>query len=165
MDHVGGVAMSGTMKYKVREGREDDIPTLIQLGERLHQESAFKHMDYNYVKVATLLMMGIKGQNGLFLRVITNGEDKPVGMLGGQVTTSYFGHDSVANDMSLSIDPPHRGRCFVAIQEVVSQYHKWARENGAKRIYLSTSTGIEAENTAKLYETLGFRKIGTIHEA
>src|SRR5262245_27482452 len=121
-------------------------------------------MRYDEQRCANIARWARERNHGLWMHVIDSG-GHVVGFLLAQVWESFFGPDKVCNDLILVLDKEHRGRAFIAIQELVEQYHKWARENGAMRVYLSTTTGIEPEETAKFYEVLGFRQIGTIHEA
>ena|SRR5215471_18615919 len=153
-----------TSLYRVREVKESDVSEIVELGAKLHAESLFSHMRYDEQRCKNVVRWAHEGNHGLWMRVVESG-GHVVGFLLAQAWESFFGPDKVANDLIMVIDKPHRGHAFIAIQEMVEQYHAWARKNGALRVYLSTTTGIEPEETAKLYETLGFRQIGTIHEA
>lgn len=150
--------------YRVRDATDKDVIEVVTIGMEVHKESAFSHMKFNPGKCEALMLDAIAGAHGMWMQVIEY-QERVVGMFVAQVVETYFGYDRVAHDLILAVTKEHRGKCFIAIQEITSNYHKWARENGAKRVFLSTSTGIRPQEIAALYETLGFRQIGTIHEA
>lgn len=152
------------MTYRVRDATRDDIPSVILIGEQFHKESRYSHMDFSYEKVAEQAVVALEIPNKEFFQVITY-NDEVVGMLSATMDQTAFGIDAVAHDRMLGLAKEHRNKCFVALQKIIDNYHKWAREKGAKRIFLSTTTGVEPEKTAKLYETMGFHQVGTIHEA
>lgn len=134
---------------------------MILIGERIHQESAYSHMEYHYESVSQMAVKLIKDG---FLQVIVFGKE-PVGFLAATIEQSFFGRDTVAMDRILALDLPHRSKCFMALEKIINNYHEWARKRGAKRIFLATTTGIDEEKVAKLYTAIGFNQIGTIHEA
>lgn len=151
--------------YEVREALEIELPALVELGEKWHQESAFRHMDYN-VNIIRGLLHAALSSSDLFLHVIVEkSSGKIVGGMLAALQRTFFGNDRVANDMMLGIDKEHRGKCINALVVIVNKYREWAVDNGALRIYLGTSTGVDPEKTEKTFEMLGFRRIGTLHEA
>ena len=152
--------------YEVREALEIEIPQLTALGKQLHEESAFSHMQYDEVMCGGWARFAMDKPNKIFLKVIIEkAHGKVVGILLAKMDQSYFGKDAIAHDMLLGIDKDHRGRCRDALVWLVNEYQAWAIKQGAKRVFLASYTNVEAERTEKLFEHLGFRKIGTVHEA
>lgn len=151
--------------YHVRNARMDEVPLLVTMGYKLHRESStFRHMDYDVKKVAELGARAVLDESELFLRVIANkSDDVAVGMFLACMSTSYFGKDRVANDMLIMVEKEHRGHCYYQLQEIAGEYKLWARERGAKVIWLATSTGIETDKTSMLFASLGFPPVGKLH--
>lgn len=154
-----------TAVYMVRPASPEEIPYLASMGKRLHAKSLFKDMDYNEEQVIAVGNMA-RTNDHCFLHVIVDLEqDVPIGILMAMVTPTYFGKDFVANDMLLMVEEEHRGKCGAALREITTRYKNWAFHKGAKRVYLSTSTGIDTEKTKEAFEACGFHQVGTLHEA
>lgn len=151
--------------YRVRVPAMEEIKYLMSMARRVHDNSAFRTMDFDDDQVEKLGCKAI-AEKYMFFQIIEHvPTNVPVGMLMACLQQTYFGRDLVANDMLLWIEEEHRGRCFDAIKYITAQYRDWAQASGAKRVYLGTSTGIDPERTRKVYEACGFHQIGTLHEA
>jgi hypothetical protein len=154
------------VKYVVRAPDRTEIRYLVGIGRRLHDNSKFREMHYDEDRVMILGYTAMDNPNHMFLQVIEDTETEvPVGMLLAGLQQSYFGKDYVANDLLLVIEEEHRGRCMDALRRITALYREWALSRGAKRIYLSSSTGIDPEKTRAAFEACGFHQIGTLHEA
>ena len=152
--------------YEVRAPLEIELPSILIIGQQLHKVSAYSHMDFDKGKMLSSLSHSLEHPDRFFLQVIlekTHGT--VVGVVWCMLQDNYFGSDYVASDLLVLISEEHRGPSFPALQRSVADYRKWAVERNARRIFLSTTTGIEPEKTEKMYEYLGFRRVGTIHEA
>lgn len=153
------------MSYTVRNAKLEDAKALAGLGKVLHAESAFAHMNFETVMVERFLHYAMTQENNWWVQVIVGDDDVPVGGMVAEIVTTFFGEDCIAEDRTLMIAPEHRTKCSSALTLLVSNYFVWASSKGAKRIFLATSTGVDPEKTEKVYEALGFHKVGTIHEA
>lgn len=151
-------------EYIVRQVRLEEVSYLVSMGKRMHAESLFKDMEYDENKVYRMAHAAAEGF-GFFNVIVHMETEVPVGMLLAYVTMSFFGRDLVGNDLVLVVEPEHRGRCGHELKQLIGNYHIWAKHMGAKRVYLGSSTGIDPERTAKLFESCGFKQIGTLHEA
>lgn len=64
----------------------------------------------------------------------------------------------VARDLLVWVAPKHRGgTTFI---RMIRAMEAWATQAGLFKIYLSQSTGVEVEKTARLYEKLGYSVSG-----
>lgn len=64
----------------------------------------------------------------------------------------------VARDLLVWVAPEHRGgSTFI---RMIRAMEAWARNVGITKLYLSQSTGIEVDKTARLYEKLGYSVSG-----
>lgn len=153
------------MPYGVRDAKRSDVIDIVEMGERLHEESVFRCMSFDKERVARLVLLAVNGRDdNLFIKCVEDIEThRVVGGLFAWTQVSWFGPDRVANDVTLMVDAPHRDKCFSQLVKIVSMYKEWAISRKAKLIHLSTSTQIDAERTGKIYEALGFPKSGSIH--
>jgi hypothetical protein len=155
-----------TTRYTVRFPRREEMRYLVSIGRRLHDNSKFRFMEYDEDRVMILGYTALDNPGHMFLMIIEDTEaEVPVGMLLAGLQQSYFGKDYVANDLLLLVEEEHRGRCMSALRRITALYREWAVERGARRVYLSTSTGVDPERTRVALEACGFHQIGTIHEA
>jgi GNAT superfamily N-acetyltransferase len=151
--------------YVVRVPGHEEIKYLVSMARRLHDNSKFRNMHFDDEQVEKLGHQALDTKT-MFIRIIEHvPTEVPIGMLLAYVSQSIFGRDLVANDIVLLVEEEHRGRCFDAVKYITAQYRDWAQTAGAKRIYLSTSTGVDPEAARKVYEACGFHQIGTLHEA
>ena len=135
----------------------DDVPTLIELGRVMHQESPrFRGMDYDEEK---LMQLGanLVNQGGIFL---AEKDGKPLGMILGMVTEHFFGHDLMACDLAVYVHPDHRGGTLAV--RLIKKFEAWAFSMGAKVITMGVSTEVEADRTGQLYKRLGYRMTGVL---
>lgn len=149
----------------VRPVHRDEIPYMVSMGKRMHAESKFAHMDFNEEETTAFVTKLLETPYAFFWVIVDQEQEVPIGMLIAAMQKSYFGKDFVANDFILMVEKEHRGSCGSALVSLIREYRQWAFKMGAKRVYLGTSTGIDAENTEALYQRVGFSKIGALYEA
>lgn len=144
---------------KIRPFTHDDIPQLIALGRRAHEESEYRGLVFDEDKCRALCEAAISSD--AFIAMVAVTEETITGILLAAVADAYFSTDKTAGDLLVYVPPEHRGtRSFymLAVAYVVQ-----AREKGARLIFLRSSTGIETEKTESLYRRLGFKKMGGIY--
>lgn len=135
----------------IRDARPEDISTLVRLGRLMHDQTNFSDCTYEDSKVGALIQSLIAYDLGIVL--VGEASGNVVGGLVGGVFPQWFGPDLQANDYAFYVHPLHRGTLPVRL---VAAFTKRARELGAKRICLGTSTGYELERTRALYEHSGY---------
>ena len=147
--------MLKTKGYTIRVGDTDDIPSMIALGKKLHEESPrFMGMDYSEKKLFELGKV-VAGQGGLF---IAEYDGEIVGMVVGLISEHFFGHDLMASDLTFYIHKDHRGGTLGV--RLMKQFEAWAKCMGARVISLGISTEIDAKRTGDLYRRIGYRTRG-----
>lgn len=134
----------------------DDFPALIHLGARAHEESEYSLLTFSPEKCLQLFESSLVNPDVLIVVAVLDGV--LVGVLGAGVYAPYFSEERVSGDLLVYVAPEYRGT--MAFIKLVSQYVTWAKEHGAKLIFLRSSTGIEPEKTEKLYTKLGFINVG-----
>lgn len=84
------------------------------------------------------------------------------GKIGGAILVNieqtFFGSGLTACDMGLYVRPQNRS--FRAVRLLISNYIKWAKENGAMRINLINCAGVDAEVASRVLQRLGFVRVG-----
>ncbi len=141
----------------IRQATLDDIPMLMEMGKRMHQESPrFRMMDFSEDKCRQLGEALIPS-GSIF---IAEKEGEAVGMMIGFITEHYFGYDLMASDLAVYVVPEHRGGSLGV--RLIKVFEQWAEDNGARVITLGISTEVEAKRTLGIYEKLGYATKGYI---
>lgn len=138
---------------KVREMSQGDVYRALSLAAAMHQESWFRHFDFDVNKALSIWDRKVAQPNRWCLFVAED-QDKLVGVFAGCAFEHFFGTDLVASDLILYVDPEHRGSS--AAPRLIKAYEQWARGVGVKEIQLGVSTGVQPERTLRLFEKLGF---------
>jgi ribosomal protein S18 acetylase RimI-like enzyme len=132
----------------IRNATPADIPKLVEMGQRLHDESNYSHVTYSpeRVKATCLLMM-----NQGFL-VVSEKNGVVVGVMMGDVQTAWYTNERMGFDLTLYIEPEHRSGLMAA--RMIRQFEQWCKAMGATQIRPGVSTG--SESASKLYKALGY---------
>lgn len=142
---------------KLRLATVNDLPALCILGKELHDESTFKSMDFDPEILKESLTDLINKNQFLVVAEDINGD--VIGVMAGSVTQSWFGSDSIANDLSLIVTKDRRGG--LAAYRLIESFVKWAKLAGAKQIRPGVATGSSSADV--LYERLGFKRCGSTY--
>lgn len=136
----------------IRPAEEKDIPILLEFGQKLHDETTYKHVTYSPERVEITIRTMI--QSGFAVVSEKNGE--VVGVMLGDVYTPWYTTDSMGIDYTLYILPEHRNGIMAA--RMIKAFEKWCIAMGVKQIRPGIGTG--DMSVAKLYESLGYQSVG-----
>ncbi len=145
----------------IRRARHEDISELVEMGARMHGESAYSFLPFNRDKVRRVMANYIDAperQCGL----VAEKDGMLVGMLGGYLTDYFFCDERVACDAILFIDRKHRGSSAAA--RLIRAFHTWASERGACEICLSVSADINSERAGRFYQRMGLTHVGGVYK-
>jgi GNAT superfamily N-acetyltransferase len=146
---------------QIRPATIEDLPALLELGRRMHQESPrFNRLSFNDEKVRNLLMMATVSPN--YCMLVADNDGEMVGGFAGFIAAHWFSDDLVASDLALFVQPGRRGG--LAGARLVKEFIAWAKERGPKQINLGISTGVSVEETAQLYSAIGLKQFGYLFE-
>lgn len=144
----------------IRPATHADLPRLLELGAQMHAESRYRVLAFSAARAERTLQMLLDSPNG-FLWVAADG-GAVTGGLAAMSVPHWASDDEVATDLALFVAPDARGGLTAA--RLVTRYREWARERGAVIVDMGVSTGVHPEQTARLLERLGARRIGFILE-
>lgn len=145
----------------VRAAEERDVPVLVDFGEKLTQESErFKKQGFDAKKTAIVFEKLIDMYGSIF--VALDDEFEVVGTLVGVMDVDWRSGQKVAYEQGLYVLPEYRRSG--AASDLIKAFIIWSELQGADRISVGTITGIHADKTVKLYESLGFELTGYVLE-
>ncbi|MEM5429399.1 GNAT family N-acetyltransferase [Cupriavidus oxalaticus] len=137
----------------IRTATTADVPRIVDLGAALHAESPrWSRIPFNRSRAAETMTSLILNPSGVVFLYEVDGI--VVGGIAGLLQPHWACDASIAHEMSFVIDPEYRGG--MAACRLICSLVAWGRIKGAAWLHAGTSTGLDAEMTAKLYERLGF---------
>lgn len=145
----------------VRPARYEDVAELLEMGVRMHRESAYDFLPFDYQKMSQLATDYIDQPETKCLLVAEN-SGNIVGMFVGYLADYFFCNEVLACDMVLFVDREYRGGS--AAVKLIRAFQNWASERGAREICLATSTNINAESVGRFYERMQFVHVGGIYK-
>lgn len=139
----------------IRSATLDDLPRILELGQLLHEESPrWSRLSFNRAKAAHMIAQLILGGDGVVFVAEQNGV--VTGGIAGVATAHWSSDDVIAQEVSFFMAPEARGNMVAA--RLICALSAWAKLRGAKWLQAGTSTGLDPERTAGLYERLGFSR-------
>jgi len=144
---------------QIRKISRPDFESLLVLGRLMHEESSYRHLEYNKEKLWQLGEKTIFEPRSYF-GVVAEKDAEIVGMFLGYITPFFFSSQKIAGDLVLFVTPKERGSS-VALR-LIREYEAWAIANGAKQIMLGVTTGVNEERTKELFLRLGYKPAGAI---
>lgn len=146
----------------IREATYLDLSALLDIGERMHDESPhFSRIAFDRATLTRTLLTLMDSPNG-FVWVAEQG-GRIIGVMVAVAVQHWCSTDLVASEMALFVEREHRGGFTAA--RLVKGFTAWAAVMGCKLTTVGVSTGVNVEQTARLYERLGLKRFGIILEA
>ena len=130
---------------------QDHFEELFALIEQMIAESVFAFAPPSRKRIQNLMAYP-KGAAFLAYK-----EDKCIGFVGAVITPFFFSDYERANDVGFYILPEHRGGSTAF--KLLKAIEDWAKENGAKELFMGHSVGGKIEEMKKFYTHNGY-KIG-----
>lgn len=136
----------------IRAATLDDVPVMVELGRRMHEESSYRTMTYSAERVAETAKLLV--EHGFALVAEKNGE--VIGGMMGDVITPWYTTERMGTDYALYIAPEHRNGLLAL--KLVKRFEEWCVSMGATRIRPGVSTG--SISAGKIYRALGYQPVG-----
>lgn len=140
----------------IRKATKEDIWTLTNMAMSMHQESDFQDVLFNFHFTYDFLSFTLEDEDCCIF--VYEKEGQIVGAFLGGVTPFFFSPEFKAYDIALFVLPEHRGG-FIALK-LLRQFESWAKDKGARKIYLSVSTNISKADV--FYDKMGYQRIGGV---
>lgn len=145
----------------IRPATLDDMPALLALGERMHGESPhFSRGTFSAERLEATLCHVLSDPRNLLAVAIVGG--KLAGVAVGILIPHWCSTDLVAVDLAIYTEAEYRGGITGA--RLVQHFKAWGAASGATNVQAGVTTGIHTEQTARLYEAMGARRIGVLLE-
>jgi GNAT superfamily N-acetyltransferase len=135
----------------IRRATLDDFEEIFALIEQMVIESSFSFAPPSRARIKALMEYK-KGAAFLAYK-----EDKCIGFVGAIIAPFFFSDYERATDVGFYILPEHRGGS--AAFKLLRTIEDWAKENGAKEIFMGHSVGGKIEEMKSFYVHNGY-KIG-----
>lgn len=119
------------------------------------EESPYKDLTVDPHKLDTILQALLTGNGTQGIAILAMKDDKPVGMVLGQVAEMLFSHETLAHELAWWVEPSHRGG-KIAIK-LLDAFEYWAKEVAkCKRVQMSMVETENADRVGKLYTRRGY---------
>lgn len=143
----------------IRAATHADVDRLVELGEAMHAKSSYADVTYNRDKVTALLARLIDGGGVVFAHV----QDGVVmGGIAGGVSDYWFSDEKIGFDFSLLIDPDNANG--IAALRLITALKTWCKGQGARKLKMGITTGLNVERMTKLYLMAGAVHSGNLFE-
>jgi GNAT superfamily N-acetyltransferase len=136
----------------IRPGTKNDIPRIIEMGKRLHDDSTYKHIEYSPERVEVTCKTMIEA--GFF--VVAEKDGLVIGAMMGDVYTPWYSTDKLGIDYTFYVEPEHRNG-LIAVK-MLKMFESWCISMGAKQIRPGVGTG--DPSVIRLYEAMGYIDVG-----
>lgn len=144
---------------RVRRAEVGDVAALLPLCRRFHAESpVHRGTSFDDAKVTSLICDAIDDPNWLALVALRDGAI--VGMALFYCMAGFFTQEKDVGELTFYVTPEARGgrSAFLMLAEI----GEWAKEQGAKRMRVGITTGINDDAAVRFYKRFGFGKIGEL---
>lgn len=141
----------------IRPAQMADTARIVEIGEAMHQESAYRSIPYSRDKVLGLMRSMIQGAGVVF---VAEKGGEIVGGIAGGVSAHWFGDELYGYELGLFVLPEHR-HGLVAMKLLLA-WKNWCKEQGARSLRMGITTGVNVEGTARFYRHMGFQDAGNL---
>ena len=153
------------MKLVLRGATTNDISAIVKMGRDLATESEhFSHVDFSEVKLAGWIRQGLN--NPMVECWVVEKDDRIVGSFCASAQTMTMSDQLVLCDHWLYLDPSIRKTLSAGrvIKMFIEGYKAWAKYLGDQvaTVLIGVNTGLEEEDTVKIFKRLGGTHYGTM---
>lgn len=146
----------------IRFATPQDIPALVQLGQRVHALSRFKQMSYDAQRVSQSLHAAFEKSDGRYVCfVATDSENQVAGGLLAVLERHIFSPQITASIMHFDVLPEKRSAGYAL--RLITAFEAWCNNRQIHEISFginSVEDEIEIQRLARFAKRLGYRKAG-----
>ena len=139
-----------------------DVSQLVRLGKLFWEESGYYNVPYDDDKVMMLGARCLMDEDRTTFVRFYEEDGEPIAMFVGAIRDYYFSGATFAEDLMMYVHPEHRGSIKAA--RLIKEFIKWAESRQVNDIELKLSAQITNETAGKLFERLGFERVGHIYK-
>ena len=143
-----------------RKWKKEDFKQMIDLGEKMWREGAYKNISFSKDKLEKMGNKLIDKPN-LAMGFVAKDNDKLIGMIIVYLKSYFFSDDVFCHDLMLFVDPEKRKNIKVPIK-LINMALDWAKEKGAKEFRPASSVGVQTKKVEKLYNFMKFETVGNV---
>ena len=133
----------------------EDLAARVAMARRVYEERD-DGLPYDEDMVRGALERRLKRPDGCLLQADLDG--RVIGGVVGSIGPHYHSPALAALLESFYVLPEHRGS--IAFVKLLHAFRRWARTNGAVRMYVCVTSGVEIARTHRLLKRLGFEPTG-----
>ena len=134
---------------------EEDLAARVAMARRVYEERD-DGLPYDEDMVRRALERRLKKPGGCLLQAELDG--RVIGGVVGSIGPHYHSPALGALLESFYVLPEHRGS--IAFVKLLHGFRRWARTNGAVRMYVGVTSGVDIARTDRLLKRLGFEPTG-----
>lgn len=136
-----------------------ELDAAIELGRSNFEESRFRGMPFDEAKVRqSVARMLNSPRTDHFACGAFDSTGKLVGYMVGKIEQYFFCDYTVATSVFLFVDPKARGG--LAALKLILAFRAWAKNRGAKEMYIGVAGGVLVERTGRFLQRLGLKFTG-----
>lgn len=141
----------------IRQLHRDDISSVIALMKNYaYPELKWQHVSFSEEACFESIWQLHKNPNSKFFVAIK--DNKIVGYAACFVRPYHFSRELCATDVTFFVQKQYRGSLIG--KKLIFAMRDFAKEKGAKELFLSINSGIEMERTEKMLTKLNAEKVG-----
>lgn len=136
----------------IRKALEADIPELLNMAQALVAESSYCFIKPSLPRIEVTIKTMIAAGFAMVAVI----DDKPIGVMLGDVYMPWYSEDMLGIDYTIYVYPQHRNGLIAF--KLIKAFEKWAFGMGAKQI--RCGVGTDVVGVGRLYEKLAFKNVG-----
>lgn len=140
---------------KTELNREDALK-ILEIGQRLHQESHFRDEPFDAERCWAVLQNTLAQPNKYFIAY----DDQYRGFILMARTEHFFSGEVSIQDLSFYVAPEARGSSIAVKLEAKAR--EWGQQIGASDMVIYHNTGIDKDKAPELFKKLGYDMKGYI---
>ena len=141
----------------IREATENDIDSIVKLGQMTVDEGRYSHIGYKPEKVKKFVNWYLTSPNHLLL--VSEIKGRICGFFFGFITDFYFSDVLMASEELWYMAPEHRGKRDGVV--MIKKFIDWAKKKNVCELSAGVSLGVDNETAGKVLKAMGFVTSGS----
>ena len=150
--HLGLLYCAYMSKTEYRRAEPQDLKQIIELGEKMHNETGFSNISFSIERTASETMRCMLDSNYFANIAVKN--DRVVGILFGYLEKPFFTEQVAGYDCVWYVDPSCRNT--MVGPRLLSQFESWVKANGGSIVFTTLGSNYRSDRVGKLMERMGF---------